>query len=153
MKSSIPYAVAALLAAGALQHAAAQAPADDALSDAPTIPYAPAWVPKQEAVPAANREGGRNLAPGEPLTYVQEPVASVSRSDGLMGELASSIAQSINADESLRNSKITVVPDENGQIVLTGSTMTRAQAQKAAEIATGHAGAGTVVNAILDAET
>src|SRR5690242_17457576 len=71
MKPRVPYLIAALLAAGAVQHTLAQAPADDPTADAPTVPYVPAWIPKGGSVPAEQREGGRNFAPGDPLTYVQ----------------------------------------------------------------------------------
>jgi len=154
MKSRIPYAIAALLAAGAMQQAlAAQAPSDDPTADAPTVPYVPPWIPKDEAVPAANREGGRNMTPGAPLTYVAEPAATASRTTGLDGELAAGIAQEISADPSMKDAKITVQPIEDNKILLTGSAQDPKQVQRAGEIATAHAGEGLVVNAILDIKT
>jgi hypothetical protein len=152
MRSILPTALAVLFAAGALD-VAAQAPADDPTADAPTVPYVPAWIPKSPGVPAAQREGGRNLAPGPELAYVAEPAASASRTTGLDGELANSIAQAISADPAMKNAKITVQPDSDGTIVLTGVAVNHAQAQRAVEIATSHAGEGTVVNVIQDAET
>ena len=153
MKSRIPYLVAALLAAAAAPYSLAQAPADDPTADAPTVPYVPAWIPKGGSVPAEQREGGRNFAPGDPLTYVQEPAATASRSTGLDGELAASIAQEISADPAMKNAKITVQPIEDNKILLTGSAQTYQQVQRAGEIAKAHAGEGLVVNTVLDIRT
>jgi hypothetical protein len=83
-----------------------------------------------------------------PTSYADSPVASVSKSD----DLANAIAQALVADGSLKDSKITVQPEENGAILLTGVTPTNAQRQKALEIATSHAGAGKVSNALTSAE-
>jgi hypothetical protein len=83
-----------------------------------------------------------------PATYVDAPVASVSRSD----DLANAVAQALIADTSLKDSKITVQPEDNGAILLTGVTVTNAQRQKAVEIATSHAGAGKVTNALTSGE-
>ncbi len=154
MKTRISFAIAALLAAGAMQHVAAQATSDDPTADAPTVPYVPAWIPKQQSVPAEMREGGRNLAPGAPLTYVPEPAASVSSDQGLEGQLAVSIADEINADPAMKNAKITVQPIEDGKMLLTGSAQDRSQVERAGQIAEAHnGGVGTVVNAILDIQT
>ncbi len=153
MKTRIPYLVAGLLAAGAVQHTLAQAPADDPTAEAPTVPYVPAWIPKGGTVPAEQREGGRNLDPGAPLTYVAEPAATASRTTGLDGELAASIAGEITADPAMKNAKITVQPIEDNKILLTGSAQDPQQVQRAGEIAKAHAGEGLVVNAILDIET
>ena len=82
-------------------------------------------------------------------TYVAEPIASVSKSEGLDGQLATSIAQSLAADSSLNGSKITVQPIEDGVILLTGVSRTKAQAKRALEIAMQQAGGeGTVTTAI-----
>ena len=75
---------------------------------------------------------------------VDEPAASVSKSD----DRANAIAQAINADATLKHSKITVQPDENDVILLTGSASTEAQRIQAAKIAVSHAGEGKVVNTI-----
>lgn len=83
-----------------------------------------------------------------PATYADSPVASVSKSD----DLANTIAQALIADASLKDSKITVQPEANGAILLTGVTPTNAQRQKAVEIATSHAGAGKVTNALTSGE-
>lgn len=118
MKSRLTPLVAALLLAGAAPFAYSQAAAT-----------APADV-------------------AAPATYVDAPVASVSKSD----DLANAIAQALVADASLKDSKITVQPEDNGAILLTGVTPTNAQRQKAVEIATTHAGSGKVTNALTSGE-
>ena len=85
--------------------------------------------------------------PLPPAGLVEEPVASVSRSDAL----ADAIAKDLNADVSMKHSKITVQPDESG-ILLTGSTLTDAQTRRAMQIATTHAGQGKVSSGILSSE-
>jgi hypothetical protein len=96
------------------------------------------------------------LAGAAPLVYsqatppaglVEEPVASVSRSD----EMANAIAQELNADASMKHSKVTVQPNEGG-ILLTGSTLTDAQTRRALQVATAHAGEGKVSSGILSDE-
>lgn len=82
-----------------------------------------------------------------PAGLVEEPVASVSRSD----DMANAIAQELNADPSLKHSKLTVQPDE-GNILLTGSTLTDAQTRRAIQVATSHAGQGKVSSGILSNE-
>lgn len=84
--------------------------------------------------------------------YVAEPIASTSAgASGPNAELASRIAQALAADASLKNSKITVQPDENG-ILLTGVTPTLAQMGRAISVATQHAGEAIVGSAILTEE-
>lgn len=85
--------------------------------------------------------------PLPPAGLVDEPVASVSRSDAI----ADAIAQELNADASLKHSKITVQPDE-GTVFLSGSTLTDAQARRAVQVATSHAGQGKVSSGILSSE-
>lgn len=153
MKLRTPYLIAALATAGAVQLTFAQAPADDPTAEAPTVPYVPAWIPKGGTVPAEQREGGRNFDPGQALTYVQEPAATASRTTGLDGELAASIATEITADPAMKNAKITVQPIEDNKILLTGSAQSPQQVQRAGEIAKAHAGEGLVVNTILDIQT
>ena len=99
------------------------------------------------AIPLAFAQAGSEAKAANPL-YVAEPVASTSKSEGLDGQLASSIAASLAAESSLNGSKITVQPIEDGVILLTGVTPTKAQAKRALEIATEHAGEGTVATAI-----
>jgi hypothetical protein len=83
-----------------------------------------------------------------PAGLVSEPVASVSRDDPVAG----TIAQALNAEASLKNSKITVQPDEGGVILLTGATMSEAQKIRATEIARTHAGEDKVINTLAHDE-
>ena len=83
------------------------------------------------------------------VTLTQEPVASVSRPDGPDAELLNNIAQVLNADRALRNSKITVQLDENRNILLTGAALTADQAKRATAVANGQAGQAKVINTIL----
>ena len=157
MKSRIPFAVAAIFAAGSVHLALAQdqnAPYDPA-TDAPTVPFAPAWIPKTDPAQTQTFEGGRNLTPGAAPTYVAEPAASVSSDAGEDGQIAASIAMDINADASMKGAKITVQPDASDhKIYLSGNAMSRQQVQRAYEIATAHAGGvSMVVNAIQDVQT
>ena len=98
------------------------------------------------AIPVALAQDATSPASGP--TYVTEPVASVSKAEGLDGQLATSIAESLAADASLNGSKITVQPVEDGVIVLSGVAPSRAKAKRALEIASQQAGEGSVVNAI-----
>lgn len=146
MKSRISYAIAAALAAGATSHAFAQAAPETTAppSAEPSTPAAapavtPAWTPSQPLAPST-------------LTFVQEPVASLSRTDGADAEIAKSIADALNAEPTMKNSKITVQPD-NGTFTLTGVVPTREQVKKAGEIAKQLAGEAVVINAILDSQT
>jgi BON domain len=84
---------------------------------------------------------------GEGPRFVQEPVATTSRDDAV----ANAIAQELNADPSLKQSKITVQPVEEG-IMLTGVTPSYAQMRRAGEIAKAHAGEGQVANVIQSEE-
>jgi hypothetical protein len=85
--------------------------------------------------------------PTPPAGLVEEPVASVSRTD----DVANAIAQELNADASMKHSKVTVQPEENG-IFLSGTTLTDAQARKAIQVAATHAGQGKVSSGILSSE-
>lgn len=85
--------------------------------------------------------------PLPPAGLVEEPVASVSRSD----DMANAIAQALNADAAMKHSKVTVQPDE-GSIFLSGTTLTDAQARRAIQVATSHAGQGKVSSGILSNE-
>ena len=80
-------------------------------------------------------------------TYVPEPTASPSRTDGADGELANALVEEMNADASLKGSKIVVQP-ENGKVTLSGVTMTTDQAKHAAGIAAAKVGVENVINAI-----
>jgi hypothetical protein len=107
----------------------------------PRIPHTLGALLLAGAVPFAYSQ------PAPPAGLVEEPVASVSRSD----ETANAIAQELNADASLKSSKITVQPDENG-IFLSGTTLTDAQTRRAIQVASTHAGQGKVSSGILSDE-
>ena len=108
----------------------------------PRIPHALAALLVAGALGAAHAQ----VAP--PANLVDEPVASVSRSD----DLANAIAQALNADASLKSAKITVQPDEAGVILLTGSALTEVQRLRASQVAASQAGEGKVVNTIATDE-
>ncbi len=142
MKSRLSPLVAALAASAASLAFAQAAPQTTATpsAESPSTPAAtPAWTPSKDPVPST-------------LTFVQEPVASSSRTAGADGELAKSIIDALTAEDSMKGSKITVQP-ENGSITLTGVVPSRAQVKRAGEIATQFAGEGKVVNAIQDSQS
>jgi osmotically-inducible protein OsmY len=85
------------------------------------------------------------------MTYVTEPTASASKADGDDGALAKSVVDEMNADPSLKGSKITVQP-EDGKLTLSGVTMTMDQAKKAEAIAVAKVGVENVTNAIRNAD-
>lgn len=131
MKSRIPLYVSALLAAGCASLAAAQgAQQSSAIGQPPDQ--------KRAASPS--------------MQFVQEPIATATKAQGSDAQLADSIVKALDADPAMKDSKITVQPD-NGTVFLTGATLTRAQKKRAGEIAIAQAGQGKVVNVILDDET
>ena len=80
---------------------------------------------------------------------MQTPFASLSAGGrGPNLEIANAIVQALAAEASLKGSKLTVAPEEK-VILLTGVTPTLAQMTRAVQIATGHAGQGKVINAII----
>jgi len=95
---------------------------------------------------------GRKRAASPEMAFVQEPVATATKAEGTDAQLGAAIVKALDADPSLKNSKITVQPDK-GTVTLTGAALTRAQKQRAGEIAMAQAGQGKVVNIILDDET
>lgn len=99
----------------------------------------------QSAPPAE----GTPVEPAKPQpSYVAGPVASVTRDDPVAG----TIAQALNADAALKNSKITVQPGEDGTILLTGATTSEANKIRATEVAQSHAGGSQVVNTLAHDE-
>ena len=138
MKRSLRTLIAALFAVGP---AAAIAQAD---------PAAPPGAPAQ--APAATAPAPAAPAPSKSAqAYVEEPVASVSRDSGPNADAANAIMQALNADPSMKPSKITVQAEESG-ILLTGVTSTNAQRERALQMATQHAGEGKVSNALTSEE-
>ena len=85
------------------------------------------------------------------VRFVEEPVASTSGGKGANVELANAIAAALNADASLKRSKLTVVSEENG-ILITGVTPTVAQMAQAARLAGQHAGDANVSSVITTEE-
>jgi osmotically-inducible protein OsmY len=134
MKSRIPLYVSVLVAAGSVSLAAAQGT------------RTAQQQPNAQSQPA-------NAQPQSPsMRFVQEPIATATKAQGADAELADSIVKALDADPAMKDSKITVQPD-NGTVFLTGATLTRAQKKRAGEIAIAQAGQDKVVNVILDDET
>jgi len=86
------------------------------------------------------------------VALAQDPVASFTAADGADAGPLNAIAQALNAEGSLANSKITVQPD-GGHVLLTGVTPTLEQSKRATEIAKAAAGSTMVVNAIQPEHT
>jgi hypothetical protein len=104
-------------------------------------------------IPVVQAQSDTQVAnPAPPMNLVQEPAASASRTEGQNAELANAIVQALNDDPALKDCKLTVEPEDNGTITLVGVTMTKAQAQKAMQIANDKVGEGNVINAIRPAE-
>ena len=105
-----------------------------AIIAATALPLAFAQAPAPEAKPQ--------------YAYVEEPVASASLAQGPESERLNALVQALGAEASLKGSKITVAAEPEGGVLLTGVTISRAQQQKAIEIAKSQAGEGKVINAI-----
>ena len=90
--------------------------------------------------------GSRN-----PQPYVAEPTASLATGAQGDTERLNAIVQALNAEASLKGSKLTIAPDGEALLV-TGVTVTRDQMKRAVEIAASQAGEGKVVNAIQTEE-
>jgi hypothetical protein len=176
MKSSTSLRITALLAATAASMALAQAdsPSQQPNQPSPQLAQPPAQGIGQNRAPApaanaamttagsadsrpdvtsqAVSASGRKQAQSPAMPFVQEPIATSTRAQGADAQLGEAIVKALDADPSLKDSKITVQPD-NGKVTLTGATLTRAQKQRAGEIAMAQAGEGKVVNIILDDES
>ena len=154
MKSRIPYAVAALLAAGAVSIAAAQGDKDVSRVDTSANPKAPsamsdANVPntRPDVTSSGSSAAGQKPNPAPTLNFAKEPIASASTTQGAEGQLAGTIVEALNADPALNQSKISVQPVD-GQIVLSGAALTQAQKEEATRIAASKAGETKIVNTI-----
>ena len=86
-----------------------------------------------------------------PPNLVAEPTASMSRADGPGADVGKQLTDAINADQSLKGSKITVQPEE-GKITLSGVTERRDQAKRVGQMAAQAVGVENVTNAIRDSE-
>ena len=84
-------------------------------------------------------------APAPATAYVDEPVASLATGVPA-NERANAVVQALNGDAALKGSKLTVAPDGEDLVYLTGVTVTRDQMKRAMEVA--GTGGGKVVNAI-----
>jgi hypothetical protein len=140
MNSRIPTFALAVVAA-AVSTAFAQA----------TTPSTSAPPPLFNQVTAAEYGTPPAPAPNGPLNFVSEPTASLSSDQAPGADVGKQLVEQINADESLKGSKITVVP-EDGAVTLVGTTKSYAQAQKIAQLAAEKVGVAKVTNAIRDSE-
>lgn len=94
------------------------------------------------------------FAQATPPTPAHGDAAVVSVATGAKGpnlEVANTIAQALAADTSLKQTKVTVAPEEKG-ILLTGVTPSLQQMNRIVQIATQHAGEGNVKNALMTEE-
>ena len=111
----------------------------------------PAAAPEQPLPPAAAPAPQVNSnvpVPQPPANLVEEPNASAFVTNNAPeAERVKPIVDALNADTSLKASKIVVVPDQD-VITLIGVTVSDAQRQRAAEIASSQAGEAKVVNAL-----
>lgn len=111
------------------------------------IPYSIAALAAAGVISVATAQTGQADTSTAPA-FVDEPVASLTASAAADARLTE-VAQALNADESLKGSKITVQLEDSGATLLTGAALTQEQAQRAAEIAAGPDGQAVVVNTIL----
>ena len=86
------------------------------------------------------------------VTAASAQVASAWTSIAPPAENLNAIVQALNAEVSLKDSKITVQPDGDN-VLLTGVAQSREQVQRASEIATAAAGGAVVVNAMRPEKT
>lgn len=87
-----------------------------------------------------------------PVTYVSEPIASIGvGARGPNVEMANAIVQALAADPSLKQSKLTVLPEEEG-VLITGVTPTLKQMAHISNVASQHANGGKVVNIVVTEE-
>jgi hypothetical protein len=126
--------IAALIAALAVPVAYAQNPA-----------ASPEATPPAAATPTT--QPATTPVPKGPENLVAEPTASASLAEGPDAERVKPIVEALNAEPSLKASKITVATDQD-VVFLTGVTLSDAQRKRAMEIATQFAGEGKVANAI-----
>ena len=153
MKTSIALAVAALFAAAAgaqTPRITAPSPANGNAPPGTVMSEANVPVTEPDVTSFAAHAAGQNPREMPAPAFVQEPIASTNGGNGADADLLKSIADSLNAEPSLKNSKITVQGEaDSGVVYLTGATLTPDQVKKATEIASAQAGEGKVVNAML----
>ena len=148
---SIPRVLAAAIAAIALPAAFAQTTPSAAAPEAqPTPPAAttPAQPSEAGAASAALQVDANAPVPQPPANLIEEPIASAFRTDNAPeAERVKPIVDALNADASLKASKIVVVPD-NDVITLVGVTVSDAQRKRAVEIAGSHAADAKIASAL-----
>jgi hypothetical protein len=86
------------------------------------------------------------------VTMASAQVASAWTSLAPLADNLNAIVQALNAEPSLKDSKITVQPDGDN-VLLTGVTPTQDTSRKATEIAQAAAGGTVVVNALQPEHT
>ena len=136
MRKKLQQAVAGALLAGAAAVVVAQQ------QPAPTIPNT--LAPTSGSAPRLSGEA-------QP-SYVGEPVASVAA--GLPADRVQAVnplVEALNGDASLKGSKLTVVPEENG-VLITGVTPSLRQMAQIVNTANQQAGGLRVVHAISTEE-
>ena len=100
------------------------------------------------AAPLAFAQDPPVSPPAPKPVYVQEPIAS-DMGSGPNAEVAKAVAQALNADASLKQSKLSVVAEERG-VLVTGVTPTLKQMARAMQIA--QQAGGDSVNAVIHTE-
>jgi hypothetical protein len=155
----IPRALAAAIAALALPLAYAQNTPPAAATNQPAAatnqPTAATNQPAPDLNAATSDTSAATLqvnsdvpVPQPPANLVEEPVASAFRTDnGPEAERVKPIVDALNADTSLKASKISVVPEKD-LITLVGVTVSEAQRKRAIEIAGSLAGDAKIASAL-----
>jgi len=120
--------------------------------------YAQATIPADSTPPplfdqVTAKEYGTPPAPQPtgPLNLVPEPAASLSSDKAPGADVGKQLVEQINGDESLKGSKITIVPEQDA-VTLVGSTQTVAQSRKIAQMAAEKVGVAKVTNALRPSE-
>jgi osmotically-inducible protein OsmY len=110
-------------------------------------------APLSRAVAALIAAGSVSMVSAQVATnFAPGPIASAATTTGGDQAVVDAIVSALNSDQSLKDSKITVA-DDDGNVLLTGATQTRAQKDKIMQIATANAGDAKVVNTVLDSAT
>jgi osmotically-inducible protein OsmY len=99
---------------------------------------------------AANAQGP--IAPHDTnVPIIEEPAASTLGGASKDQELANDLVQALNADASLKGSKMTVQPengDQQGTVWITGVAKSEDQLKRVSEIAAAHAGGMGIANLV-----
>ena len=157
---STSHTIAALVAAGAASIAFAQTNTTGRTIDYDIPTPSGAYRMTNSNVPSttwdvnayAMSKSGKSKTQAPDVPFVEAPVATAAKADP--EEAVSSIVQALNADASLKNSKVTVSSEaDSGTIYIVGAALTRAQKDRIGQIAMQQAGEGKYVNAVLDDET